>query len=88
MAARAVVRDVVERGLVPGSRQGFAGEVGEHLGLVAQGVLDPIPRQHEDLIAEACPTYSIPGPAATAAFSDQGPGRRGPDEQLIAGLER
>ncbi len=53
VAAGAVVGDVVEGRLVGGAGEGLAGEMREHFGVLAEGVLDSIPGEHEDLIAEA-----------------------------------
>ena len=55
VAARAVVGDVVEGGLVGGPRDRLAGEMREHLRLLAEHRLDAVAGQHEDLVADPGP---------------------------------
>ena len=68
VAAGAVVGDVVERRLVGGAGERRAGEVGEHLGLLAEHLLDQVRATTRPRPPSRARTYSISGPTATAAL--------------------
>jgi hypothetical protein len=88
VAAGAVVGDVFEGGLVGGPGDRLAGEAGEDLGLLSEHVLQAIAREDEDLVVEPCPDVGDLSARGHRGVRDQGPGGGGPDEQLVAVLQR
>ena len=88
VAARAVVGDVVEGGLVRGPRDRLAREMREHLRLLAEHRLDAVAGQHEDLVADPGPDVLDLRSGGDRRVGDQGPRGGRPDEQRVADLER